>query len=246
MIKLFRKVRQKMLSQNKFSKYLLYAIGEIVLVVIGILIALQINTWNEDRKERQVELKILHEIANNLSTDTVLFEKAIRELAYFEGINTTILEHLENKTPLVDSLKWRYANLHGEGGTRFTTIGLENLKSEGARIIKNDSLRSNIVGLYKQLEGMLTWKDLYAANTELFQRMTAARIKIIDFNATKSYQIGEPIDLVALQNDHEFKEVMKINIMRLHSTGKRYETGYEALKEVLASIQSEIDEREKR
>ena len=50
MIKFFRKIRQKLLTENKFSKYLLYAIGEIFLVVIGILIALQINNWNERQK----------------------------------------------------------------------------------------------------------------------------------------------------------------------------------------------------
>lgn len=50
MIKFFRHIRQPLLSENKFSKYLLYAIGEIVLVVIGIPIALQINNWNEQRK----------------------------------------------------------------------------------------------------------------------------------------------------------------------------------------------------
>lgn len=50
MIKFFRKIRQKMIKENRVSKYLLYAIGEIVLVVIGILIAIQINDWNENRK----------------------------------------------------------------------------------------------------------------------------------------------------------------------------------------------------
>jgi len=50
MIKFFRKIRRQLLTENRFSKYLLYAIGEIVLVVIGILIALQINIWNENRK----------------------------------------------------------------------------------------------------------------------------------------------------------------------------------------------------
>ena len=49
MIKLFRKIRQGLLTENKFGKYVLYAIGEIVLVVIGILIALQVNNWNENR-----------------------------------------------------------------------------------------------------------------------------------------------------------------------------------------------------
>jgi len=50
MIKFFRKIRQKLLAQNKFTKYIVYAAGEILLVVIGILIALQINNWNEQRK----------------------------------------------------------------------------------------------------------------------------------------------------------------------------------------------------
>ena len=54
MIKFFRKIRQNLLSENKFSKYLIYAIGEIILVVIGILIALQINNWNESEKNQVV------------------------------------------------------------------------------------------------------------------------------------------------------------------------------------------------
>ncbi|WP_242121681.1 DUF6090 family protein [Aestuariivivens sediminicola] len=51
MIKFFRKIRLKLLSQNKLSKYLLYAVGEIVLVMVGILLALQVNNWNEERKD---------------------------------------------------------------------------------------------------------------------------------------------------------------------------------------------------
>lgn len=59
MIKFFRKIRQKLLAENNFSKYLMYAVGEIILVVIGILIALQINTWNEYKKDRVEEKDIL-------------------------------------------------------------------------------------------------------------------------------------------------------------------------------------------
>ena len=65
MIHLFRIMRQRLLSENKFSKYLMYAIGEIVLVVIGILIALQINNANELRKERIAEIKMLHKFDIN-------------------------------------------------------------------------------------------------------------------------------------------------------------------------------------
>jgi len=68
MIKFFRKIRQNMIKENKVSKYILYAIGEIVLVVIGILIALSINNANESKKARTQEIKYL----KNLQTDIVL------------------------------------------------------------------------------------------------------------------------------------------------------------------------------
>ena len=69
MIKFFRNIRQNLLSEGKTGKYLKYAIGEIALVVIGILIALQINNWNENRKDNFVELKILESLNNDLKTD---------------------------------------------------------------------------------------------------------------------------------------------------------------------------------
>ncbi|MBT8279712.1 MAG: hypothetical protein KJO41_11975 [Bacteroidia bacterium] len=67
MIKFFRKIRQRLVTENKFNKYLFYAIGEILLVVIGILIALSINNWNEQRKDRNREQLIL----NNLKSDFI-------------------------------------------------------------------------------------------------------------------------------------------------------------------------------
>jgi len=64
MIKFFRKIRQRLLSENKFSKYLIYAFGEIILVVIGILIALQINNWNQNRVNKQKEALLIKELHN--------------------------------------------------------------------------------------------------------------------------------------------------------------------------------------
>jgi hypothetical protein len=69
MIKIFRKFRQQLLSENKFSKYFLYALGEILLVVIGILFALQINNWNEYSKNRQIGIVFLEDFKNDLTTD---------------------------------------------------------------------------------------------------------------------------------------------------------------------------------
>ena len=69
MIKFFRRIRQRLLSENKFSKYLIYAFGEIVLVVIGILIALQINNWNEQRKDSIKEQAMLKRLEKEFKSN---------------------------------------------------------------------------------------------------------------------------------------------------------------------------------
>ncbi|MDC6350071.1 DUF6090 family protein [Zeaxanthinibacter sp. PT1] len=79
MIKFFRKIRQKNLTENKLGKYLTYAIGEIVLVVIGILIALSINNWNENRKNSIEEKAILQNLIENLNLSKIQSEQLISE-----------------------------------------------------------------------------------------------------------------------------------------------------------------------
>jgi len=77
MIKFFRKIRQNLLMENKTGKYLKYAIGEIVLVVIGILIALQINNWNEARKNKTVERGFIINLISDLESDVKHIDKVI-------------------------------------------------------------------------------------------------------------------------------------------------------------------------
>ena len=72
MINFFRKTRKKMADDNKPMKYMRYAIGEIVLVVVGILIALSINNWNEDRKGRINQVKFLNNLRNEIQLDTLV------------------------------------------------------------------------------------------------------------------------------------------------------------------------------
>jgi hypothetical protein len=85
MIKFFRKIRYNLMETGKTGKpafaagrYLKYAIGEIILVVIGILIALSINNWNEERKSIQKGHEILMDIRENVEYNTVLFQKDIK------------------------------------------------------------------------------------------------------------------------------------------------------------------------
>ncbi len=75
MIKFFRKIRQNLLMENKTGKYFKYAIGEIVLVVIGILIALQINNWNEQRKDRIKEQVVLKQLEEDYQANLMQLEE---------------------------------------------------------------------------------------------------------------------------------------------------------------------------
>ena len=75
MIKFFRRIRQKLLQENRFSKYLLYAIGEIVLVVIGILLALQINAWNEKQKQIKSSESALLELLQEVDSTAALIQR---------------------------------------------------------------------------------------------------------------------------------------------------------------------------
>ena len=83
MLRFLRKIRQNLLTENKFSKYMLYAIGEIALVVIGILIALQIDTWNEERKSQSEEKAILA----NLNREFMQNKEALNAVLDLNGMS---------------------------------------------------------------------------------------------------------------------------------------------------------------
>ena len=87
MIKLFRNIRQNLLKEGKNTKYFKYAIGEIVLVVIGILIALSINTWNENRKNENEARFQLSKLKDNLKADKAQIKMVIDlDSAYIDNL----------------------------------------------------------------------------------------------------------------------------------------------------------------
>ncbi len=99
MLKFFRKIRQRLLSESKFSKYLLYAVGEIVLVVIGILIALQINNWNEAKKEQAILNASLTSVRINLQED-------IRNLNTQISYNESVLDAIDFSFRIISFSKY--------------------------------------------------------------------------------------------------------------------------------------------
>jgi hypothetical protein len=129
-------------------KYTLYAIGEIALVVIGILAALQINNWNEDRKMRQKEQKILLEIKDNLVQTIGIFQwqkevKIPREIRMIDSIFHCMDTNTES-----DSLVFWMKFLSLPDNIEVTSSGFESLKSIGYDLIQSDTLRKEIIKLF--------------------------------------------------------------------------------------------------
>lgn len=144
MLKFFRRIRQKLIDEGNLKRYLIYAIGEILLVVVGILLALQINNWNEDRIS-QNEIKSLisafkkENLKNSESLKSRIERSQEKRMAMLELLSI-IGPHSENhQKEKVNELV--YASI---GGTIFDplTIAINNLQESGKmNQIKNDSLR---------------------------------------------------------------------------------------------------------
>jgi len=86
MLKLFRRIRRKLIDEGNLKRYLIYAIGEILLVMIGILLALQVNNWNEVRKQRIDEIDLLKDLRTDLEIKSNQMQKVYE-------INKNLNEH---------------------------------------------------------------------------------------------------------------------------------------------------------
>jgi len=154
MIKFFRKIRQNLLSENKFSKYLIYAIGEIVLVVIGILIALWLNNLNTISQNKEKGDIMLLEIRENLISDTLL----IREISTFNAEKSSDISEFMQivaEKKVSQELGGKMFQLLSEGklftNTSFksNSTGYNTLTSSGnIEIITNTELRNQLTQYY--------------------------------------------------------------------------------------------------
>ena len=150
MLNFFRRIRRNLANQNKFVQYSRYAIGEIVLVVIGILIALSINNWNEKRKIKNKETVILKELLTSINSDLKAYESfsGPRIERKKRGLDS-LFSHIFDKKEIKDSLFIDfYTNMSQDIFLRFDNGPFEDLKSSGLDIISNDALRTAINNAY--------------------------------------------------------------------------------------------------
>jgi hypothetical protein len=148
MIKFFRKIRQNMIKENNFSKYLLYAIGEIILVVIGILIALQLNTAKENWQREKLRQELLIELRSSMMQDTVLLRKEKEDLksAY---INAMLLKRvIKEDLPYTEALDSSLAIIQWVSSTKADYKIYDRLLAIGMDIINDKDLSNEIAHYY--------------------------------------------------------------------------------------------------
>lgn len=219
MIKLFRKIRLGALTEYKFGKYMIYATGEIILVVIGILIALQINTWNEQRKIKAMELAALKEIASDLRDDLTSLENDVRINQSGLTSITIIREALKTNRAYHDSLSRHFGKLDFNTTYTLKTSGFDHLKNLGFHIIENDSIRKKITDLYameypflkerEQLAEQKTFEYFSPRYLRYFKRLIAAD------NALSRTAHYEPVNYDAMRSDQEFQRLLDlINLLK--------------------------------
>ena len=204
MIKFFRKIRQKLLSENKFSKYLIYAIGEIILVVIGILIALQVNNANEVRKSNRELDKINQNLLQEFESNQKALNTAINQLKWTKKGSLEVLSMIgiserELMTTNIDSIieislfwpTWKPTN-----------FVLNELKSTGKlSLYKNSKIKDLLFEYERQSEYVNDWnrrmekssQDIidYIKNNASLRNVNHNRISIkksdLDFNNVKLF-----------------------------------------------------------
>jgi Family of unknown function (DUF6090) len=154
-MKIFRKIRQKLISENKVTSYILYAIGEILLVMIGILLALQVNNWNEERTQQRELKNILKTVSLDLQRDTLVASGIIKfyeenEKSSLRIINKEITIDNYKECPSCASLVSVYKPF------TIQTKGFDLIKNfSNQNTVKNDSLITNITQFYTILKELI-------------------------------------------------------------------------------------------
>lgn len=160
MIKFFRKIRQRLLSESKFSKYMLYAIGEVVLVIIGILFALQINNWNSNKvaynQELELYAKLLDDLNDNFKSTIYKKSEQMRyQNVHYQVYNESIGRAAYDPNTNYNFLHW--IQPYGAGISEKHTESLSNIRNDSIRdwlkyLIRNEELVSTSYTIWNKLK----------------------------------------------------------------------------------------------
>lgn len=242
MINFFRKKRKKMADDNKILKYARYAFGEIVLVVIGILIALSINNWNENKKTNIKEKLLLNEMVNSLEKDIAFFnniykyrlglkKNAIDSLLFYSGNNL----RFDNNEDFINLLN----NTKIDIGASFDSAAYEALLSNGFNIIKNDTLRALIIRTYQTdlpLYKEFSYNLAYDNNPIINQLKLAILENKISQNKNKEWRISKQPKVKDILSNSDFLEILSLEKQKYLN----YKNRTERMKKLMIELKTEI------
>lgn len=168
---LFRNIRRKLADNNQFFKYTRYAVGEIILVVIGILIALSINNWQKEKQNIKLEKRYIEDLINDLKKDSINLSQLYKEANLVADAKDSIYKVLNEPDDQLDSLP-KYFQRQWEPYRIFSPSKstIDEMKSSShLEIIRNETLRKQIVSIYYKYELFLQDEELYReATREIF------------------------------------------------------------------------------
>ncbi len=144
-MRIFNSIRRDMLQKDKVMRYVLYAIGEIILVVVGILIALQVNTWNEDRKARAFERVMLQEIRENVRVNLERFRALEKRLQTSDAGIHLFLKESAKPEPDRERLARYFSEMNNGIVFTFNRGAYDSLKAGGLDRLTNRDLRSELI-----------------------------------------------------------------------------------------------------
>ena len=236
MINYFRKIRKKLADDNKPLKYMRYAIGEIVLVVIGILIALQINNWNEFQKDRKIEKEALMSLVENMKLNINQTEHKIERIQSANKSGQIIFAAIKNSNHTVDTLGKHFHEALLNHANLLLTIGAyEALKNIGFEIIRNETLKKEIINLhentYLQLSRNQKWGEEVRPDFDKY---------VIDHFISNGVRGWIPRNFNEVSKDHYFFGLIDIAYQQREFYEIRYKETLVETKRVFELIKDEL------
>ena len=199
--------------ENKTSKYFKYAIGEILLVVIGILIALQINNWNETKKAKEKERQVLTEIISDLeySINDLHQSKSEGNISTLESINSLkiLIGVMQSSQSYHDSLGIYFNSANAYDEADFKISGYNSLSSIGMDLIQDNKIRSAIGEFYTSR--ISDYEEAYEEIQKDFHEYMLDYIRK-DFtlkNLENQYRTLVPNDFEGLKKDREYIQSLR-------------------------------------
>ena len=208
-----RDIRNKLVEEGRLRKYAVYAVSEIFLVVVGILIALQVNNWNESRKLDREEQVVLKELRADLEINVRRLDSCLR---YDEGVVSSldiIIEHLDKRLPYTEALDQHFPMIIEWCAYDFVDSAYENLKfTHGLDLLSDDSLRLDLAYLHESLVPFALG-NIENDEATLNQEITLGLFTQL-FAMDESLESASPINYRALLDNEQLKTVLKITKAR--------------------------------